>query len=407
MKGYTELNMELTKVQEDIKRETHKFAKEVLRPASLELDKIDNPEEMINNPLFKATFKNGYELGYHTILLPDIWGGLGADPLETHIIAEELGWGSVDFAVGLGAACLPAFFATMVPSERLADEIIVPFCENTDASIIGCWGMTEPEHGSDVLCPFTPQFKDPEISGQCKATLDADEWVIEGQKAAWVSNGTIATHCLLYPTVDPSMGMSGGGICIVPLDLDGVKKGKPLDKIGQRALNQGEIYFDRVRIPREYMLVDPDSYEAMLDLTLSTANAFIGTVHIGLARAAYEEALEYAKNRIQGGKPLFEHQLIKHKLFKMFTKIETARSFSRAAMIYNYNNTPPKIEYSIASKVYCTDVAMEVTNDAIQIFGGNGLSREYPIEKFFRDARAGLIEDGANDSLMITGAHHL
>jgi alkylation response protein AidB-like acyl-CoA dehydrogenase len=126
-----------------------------------------------------------------------------------------------------------------------------------------------------------------------------------------------------------------------------------------------------------------------------------------LARAAYEEALEYAKNRIQGGKPIFEHQLIKHKLFKMFTKIETARAFSRAAMIYNYNNTPPKIEYSIASKVYCTDVAMEVTNDAIQIFGGNGLSREYPVEKFFRDARAGLIEDGANDSLMITGAHHL
>lgn len=407
MKGYTELNMDLTKEQEDIKRETHKFAKEVLRSASLELDKIDNPEEMINNPLFKATFKKGYELGYHTILLPDIWGGLGADPLETHIIAEELGWGSVDFAVGLGAACLPAFFATMVPSERLADEIIVPFCENTDASIIGCWGMTEPEHGSDVLCPFTPQFKDLEISGQCKAALDGDEWVIEGQKAAWVSNGTIATHCLLYPTVDPSMGMSGGGICIVPLDLDGVKKGKPLDKIGQRALNQGEIYFDRVRIPREYMLIDPDSYEAMLDLTLSTANAFIGTVHLGLARAAYEEALEYAKNRIQGGKPLFEHQLIKHKLFKMFTKIETARAFSRAAMIYNYNNTPPKIEYSIASKVYCTDVAMEVTNDAIQIFGGNGLSREYPVEKFFRDARAGLIEDGANDSLMITGAHHL
>ena len=91
----------------------------------------------------------------------------------------------------------------------------------------------------------------------------------------------------------------------------------------------------------------------------------------------------------------------------MFTKIETARAFSRAAMIYNYNNTPPKIEYSIASKVYCTDVAMEVTNDTIQIFGGNGLSREYPVEKFFRDARAGLIEDGANDSLMITGAHHL
>lgn len=87
--------------------------------------------------------------------------------------------------------------------------------------------------------------------------------------------------------------------------------------------------------------------------------------------------------------------------------IEAGRALSRAAMIYNYNNTPPKIEYSIAAKVFCTNMAFEVTSEAIQIFGGNGVSREYPVEKFFRDARAGMIEDGANDSLMITGAHHL
>ncbi len=99
--------------------------------------------------------------------------------------------------------------------------------------------------------------------------------------------------------------------------------------------------------------------------------------------------------------------MIKHKLFDMFTKIEAARYLSRAAMIYNYNNTPPMIRYSIASKVFCTNTAFEVANDAVQIFGGNGVSREYPVEKFFRDARAALIEDGANDSLMITAAHHL
>ena len=136
---------------------------------------------------------------------------------------------------------------------------------------------------------------------------------------------------------------------------------------------------------------------------------------VGLARAAYEEALDYSKKRVQGGKPLFDHQMIKHKLFNMFMKIEAARSLSRAAMIYNYNNTPPMIQYSIASKVFCTDTAFEVTNAAVQIFGGNGVSREYPVEKaiedlslvLFRDARAGLIEDGANDSLMITAAHHL
>jgi alkylation response protein AidB-like acyl-CoA dehydrogenase len=295
----------------------------------------------------------------------------------------------------------------MVPSERLIEEIIEPFCACKDASIVGCWGITEPEHGTDTLCPFTPQFTDPNISGQVTARLDGDEYIIEGQKSAWVSNGTIATHTLAYLTIDMSKGMSGGGICIIPLDLPGVRKGKPLDKMGQRALNQGEIYFDSVRVPKEYMLVDEESYGAMLDITLSTANAGMGAMFVGVARAAYEEALAYSKQRIQGGKPLFEHQMIKHKLFNMFTKIEAARALSRAAMIYNYNNTPPMIEYSIASKVFSTNVSLEVTSEAIQIFGGNGLSREYPIEKYFRDARAGLIEDGANDSLMITGAHHL
>ena len=356
---------------------------------------------------FWDTMKKGYELGYHTIFIPDTWGGLGSDPLETHIVLEELAWGSIDFAISIGVSCFPAFFASMVPTDRLAEEIIEPFCRNKDASIIGCWGITEPDHGTDQLCPFTPQFNDAKIVGQATARLDGDEWIIEGQKSAWVSNGTIATHCLLYLTIDPSMGMSGGGICVVPLDLPGVDKGRALDKMGQRALNQGEIFFDRVRVPKDYMIVDQESYESMLDLTLSTANAAMGAMFVGVARAAYEEALTYAKKRIQGGKPLFEHQMVKHKLFNMFTKIEAARALSRAAMIYNYNNTPPRVEYSIASKVFCTNTALEVTSDAIQIFGGIGLSREYPLEKFFRDARAGLIEDGANDSLMITGAHHL
>ena len=407
MIGYTELNMELTKAQEAMKEETHRFAKEVLRPASLELDKLDDPEAVIGSPLFRDTLKKGYELGYHTIFLPDSYGGLATEPIETHIILEELAWGSVEFALGLGVSCFPAFFASMVPSDRLIDEIIEPFCRCSDASLVGCWGITEPDHGTDTLSPFTPDFSDAAISGQTLARKEGHEWIIDGQKAAWVSNGTIATHCLLYPTIDPSMGMAGGGICIVPLDLPGVKKGRPLDKLGQRALNQGEIYFDGVRIPEEFMLVDPESYEAMLDVTLSTANAGMGALFVGVARAAYEEALTYTKERVQGGKPLFEHQMVKHKLFSMFMKIEAARSLSRAAMIYNYSNTPPLVQYSIAAKVFCTQTAFEVASDAVQLFGGSGVSREYPVEKFFRDARAGLIEDGANDSLMITAAHHL
>lgn len=407
MSSYTDLYLDLTPQQIAIKEETHRFAREVLRPASLELDKLEDPEEVIKSPVFWNAMKKGYELGYHTIFIPDTWGGIGLDPLEVHIVLEELGWGSADFTVGLGVSCFPAFFASMLPSDRLVEEIIQPLCNDRDVSIIGCWGITEPEHGTDTLCPGTPEFTNPEISGQTTAYLEGEEWVIQGQKSAWVSNGSIATHSLVYLTIDPQMGMSGGGIAIVPLDQPGVKKGKPLDKMGQRALNQGEIYFDKVRIPREYMLVDPESYEAMLDITLATANASMGAIFTGLARAAYEEALKYARQRIQGGKALFDHQIIKHKLFNMFMKIEAARQLSRAALVYNLNNTPPLTQYSIASKVFCTNTAFEVCSEAIQIFGGNGLSREYPIEKFFRDARASMIEDGANDSLMLTAAHTL
>ncbi len=405
--SYLDLNIELTDEQEAIKQETNKFARGILRPASLELDKIEDPGEVIKSQTFWDTFRKGYDLGYHSIFIPDTWGGMGLDPLALHIVLEEMAWGSVDFAVGLGVACFPSFFASMVPNDLLVEDIIEPFCACKDASIVGCWGITEPDHGSDTLSPGTELFTDPKVVCNVKAKLDGDEWVISGQKSSWVSNGTIASHCLTYLTIDASMGMAGGGICIIPLDLPGVRKGPPLDKIGQRALNQGEIFFDEVRVPRDYMLVDQESYDGMLDMTLATANAAMGAMFTGVARSAYEMALEYSRERTQGGKLLFEHQLIKHKLFDMFTKVEAARALSRAALVYNLNNSPPETHYSIASKVFCTRAAFEVASEAVQILGGMGLSREHPVEKIFRDARAGMVEDGANDTLMITGAHLL
>lgn len=405
--SYLELNMELTDEQEAIKEQTHKFAREVLRPASLSLDKLHDPAEVIRSDLFWNTFRKGYELGYHSVFIPDTWGGMGLDPLALHIVLEEMAWGSVDFAVGIGVACFPVFFASMVPNDRLIEEIIEPFCACRDASIIGCWGITEPDHGTDTLSVGTEIFTNPRITGQVKARLEGDEWVISGQKSSWVSNGTIATHCLTYLNIDPSMGLAGGGICVVPLDLPGVRKGPPLDKLGQRALNQGEIFFDDVRVPADYMLVDQESYDGMLDLTLATANASMGAMFTGVGRAAYEMALQYTRERTQGGKLLFEHQLIKHKLFDMFTQVEASRALSRAALNYNLNNSPPETHYSIASKVFCTNAAYAVADQAVQILGGMGLSREHAVEKIYRDARAGLVEDGANDTLMITGAHLL
>lgn len=400
--SYLDLNLNLTDEQTALKEGIHRFAKEVIRPAGIELDALASPEEVLRSETFKRVFRQAYELGYHSILVTDAYGGLGLDPLEVHIALEEMGWGSSGLAIGIGVACFPAFMGGVLPEPRVIDEIIVPFCECRDASIIGCWAITEPDHGSDMLMGGTSYFNDPACSGKVRAVRDGDEWVISGQKAAWVSNGSIATHALVYLNIDPGKGPAGGGIAIVPLDLPGAGKGKPLNKMGQRDLNQGELFFDQVRIPAEFMLSDPESYPAMLDITLATANAAMGAIFTGVARSAYELALVYSKERVQGGRPIFEHQSTQQKLFQMFTKVEAARQLSRAAIIYNFNMIPPATQYSIASKVFCTQAAFEVASDAVQLFGGNGLSKEYPIEKIFRDARASLIEDGSNDILAVT-----
>ena len=148
-------------------------------------------------------------------------------------------------------------------------------------------------------------------------------------------------------------------------------------------------------------------YNMVGDMILAGANSGMGAVFTGVARAAFEEAMAYCKQRVQGGKPLCEHQLVQRKLFDMFTKVESARYLSRAAIVYNSVTMPPVSMYSVASKVHCTQVAFEVASDAIQLLGGYGLSKDFLVEKLFRDARASLIEDGANDVLALGGAWQL
>ncbi len=405
--AYLDLELDISDEQLMLRDTVQKFAREVMRPVSTNLDSLPPEEVTAPDSEFWTYLKEAYKLGLHKILIPEEYGGLGLSPLEVNMVSEEMGWGACDLTIALGVCCFPAFLSSMVPTEFLIDNIILPFCNDTEGKYTGCWAITEPEHGSDTLACNTAQFKNVQIAGQVRARRENGEWILNGQKAAWVSMGTVASHAAVYLTIDPSMGMSGGGICIVPLDLPGISRGKPLNKMGKRALNQGELYFDNVRVPEQYMLIEEDSYEAILDVTLATANAYMSAVFTGVARAAYEEALSYARERVQGGKPLFEHQMVRYKLFHMFKSVEACRAFSRAAMNYNMNNSPPATEYSVAAKIFCTDTAFQVANDAVQIFGGNGLAKEYHIEKIFRDARAGLIEDGSNDSLAVFASEKL
>ncbi|MFH1138080.1 MAG: acyl-CoA dehydrogenase family protein [Pseudomonadota bacterium] len=401
--SYLDISMELTDEHLALRDNVRKFALDVLRPASLVLDKHP-PEKVIEQgSLYWDCMKKMYELQYHTVLTPDEYGGLGLDPLGVHIVFENLAYGSVGFTVSLGCALFSPFLASMVPDDNLIEKVIMPFVECRDASVMSCWGITEPNHGSDNLMPGTEFFHQPEITHQVKASRKNGGYVLNGQKSAWVSNGPIATNSTLFVGLDPSLGMAGGGVAIVDLTQPGVSRGKPLDKLGQRELPQGEIFFEDAVVPGEFMIIDPESYEVMTEVVLATANASMGAFFTGVAQAAYDLALEYSGARVQGGKPIARHQAVQKKLFEMFTKVETARAFSRAAMIYNMNTTPPALQFSLASKVYCTKAAFDVASEAVQLFGGYGLSKEYPIEKIFRDARAGMIEDGSNDSLSVVG----
>ena len=408
MSTYRELDLNLSPQQQALKEGVHQFAESVLRPTAVALDRLHDPQEVIasDSPLW-TVLKAAYGGGFHTALIPTQYGGMGLQGLSLHIALEELGWGSAEFAVSLAVAGFPFASIAATGKQDLIDEFVVPFVADRDARLIGCWAITEPAHGSDQFMASTPQFYDPGIPGQVVGRPDGDHYVVNGQKAAWVSNGTIATHALTHLTLDPSKGISGGGVAIIPLDLPGVSKERPLDKMGQRALNQGGITFTDVRIPKRYLLVDTSAYEAVLHQTLALTNGAMGAVFTGVARAAYEAALTYCQTRTQGGKLISEHQLVQKDLFEMFTKVETCRALSRAAMSYNAAAQVPAIEYAIAAKTYCTQACLEVTDTALQLFGGNGLSKEYPMEKLYRDARASLIEDGSNPVLALVGARRL
>ena len=397
----------LTQTQDDValKRAAHEFAEKVMRPTAKALDGLSAVDVVADGSPLWPFLKKAYELGYHKVLLPDYYGGLGLNPLQIHYVFEEMAWGSFGLSVLLGVIQFPFFGACLANNEELIETMVKPFCACTDASIRGCWAITEPDHGSDIIAIGEECFTSPKMRGNVQAQPDGDEYILNGQKSAWVSGGTIATHALLFVQIDPNQGFGGGGVCVIPLGVDGVTRGKPLEKLGQRDLNQGEIYFDNVRIPKNWMIAEPDFYIPLLDMVLAAANAAMASFSTGISRAAFEEALVYSKERVQGLKPIMDHYAHKQKVFRLFARTEACRALSRNVINLNLNLSPALTEYSLAAKTQCTEMAYQNCHDLIQLMGGNGLTREYLAEKLFRDARATLIEDGNNETLERHGGH--
>lgn len=407
---YRELDFNLSKETIAMHKEVQNFAITVMRPAGIELDKLHNPEDVYakESPLWDV-FKGYRELDLHMARMPKELGGLAEDldPMAGYLIGEEMGYGDSGLAISLGASGMPFSFAAMFQHVPELKQIAHDYIEDKEGQMIGCWAITEPDHGGD----WSLGGEDPKCGPSVTGVLKGDEYIVNGEKAAWVSNGTIATHAVLHVGLDPSKGMAGQGLAIIPLDLPGITRGKPLDKMGQRALNQGSVVFQDAKIPKQYMVFDASAAEIMVgmgEVILAGANGGMAVVFAGLARAAFDEAFKYSQERIQGGVPIFEHKNIKLKLFKMFTMVEAARANARRMALYNNaHQEMPSGVHAVAAKCLSTETATFVASEAMQIFGGNGLAREYTIEKMFRDARASMIEDGVNETLSLQAVEFL
>lgn len=397
--NHLDYDLTLTDEQRQLRASAHTFAEQVLRPAGIQLDRM-SPTAVVarDSPLFRVV-RQAADLGYTRMGgTPEI-GGMGLSPLSRYVVLEELAWGSLGITGVLFLASTHAEVALLSGIPAMIEEFALPYFNCPNGSILGCWAITEPDHGSDTLGVMRPELS-VSASGQLVAHRDGDSWVLSGQKSAWVSNGPIATHAMLNVQVDPKGSMAQSGVCLLALDLPGISRGAPLDKHGIRSLPQGELFFDEVRIPARNMVVGPDMYAPYMHNHLSAFNAGVGCIAAGLGRAAYECTLAYCKERIQGGRPIFEHQSVRARLFRMFSLLQSAFALSRDTWVYNLtqiqNGCPARLELSIASKVFCTQAALEIATLAVQLHGGNGMSKEYPVEMFLRDATALTIADGEN-----------
>jgi acyl-CoA dehydrogenase len=403
--GVSGLDAGLSDEEIAIQGAAQQFAKNVMRPIGEQLDKM-SPEEVIapQSPLYEFLG----QLQSSGIFDIEAIGAMSNEQRAAilPLIFEELGWGDAGLTVLAGATQ-----CTVMAAYNSGDpELIEQF-----GSRLGCWIATQPDRGSDVVDMNGTELKpgSRQHRGNLTAKIDGDQVILNGQSSAWVSASPIAQTGLAYVPCDYGDGIfkdNGAPYYIgllVDLEQSGVSKGKPLDKLGQRSLPQGELFFDEVRIPKKNIIADKDLVEADFFAVLTFANMEMGFMFTGVARAAYEHALAYCHERVQGGCPIIEHQSVKLRLFDLWQRVEAARALARRVSRFNFPAAAPHVVASITAKTFVTRTCFEVASEAIQLFGGNGLSTEYPVEKLFRDARSAMIEDGENNILNLKAAAYL
>lgn len=396
------VDFELTETQRHIIETAREFGREEVKPAEIELDRVSDPDEVFRSDLFWKVIGKAFELGFPKMAIPEQFGGLGLDPQTTGMVWEELArWGPGIAATLIPGGVVPQLICFLVPDNKeLVDKYVIPYCEDTTGRRITAWCSSEPEVGSDGS-----NYTDLDVRHHTGVVKKNGNHVISGTKSDFVSNGSIASAYIVFACVDPKLGLKGSGTFVVPGDAPGLSRGKALDKIGLRTLNQAPIFFEDVEIPESYQIFPHgDDYPMLHNAIITVGNLGVGYLAVGLMRAAYEDALEHAQSRVQWGKPIREHQLIADKLFRAYSAIESARAFLWKGSWLSKQNFPGDLKTSLAAKVYATDQAAIHTASMVQVLGGYGISKEYTVEKYSRDANLLKIMDGTNETLIVKAA---
>ena len=377
------MNFDLTQEQQMIRKTIKEFANEVVAPGAIERDKTKHfPKEV---------FKQLADMGMMGLPFSEEYGGAGADTVSFAIVTEELSRACASTGItysahiSLGGAPLSLF-----GTEEQKQKYLVPICTGES---FGAFGLTEPNAGSDAG------------GTQTTAKEEGDDFVINGSKA-FITNASYARHLALTAITDIKDGKKEISAIIVPTDAKGFTVIDNYEKMGLNASNTTELVIDNVRVPQENLLGKRGNGFRQFLVTLDGGRIGIGAMAVGIAQAAFDRALQYSKERKQFGKTLSEFQITQFKLADMAMKIELARTMVyKAAWLKDQGRAFGK-EASMC-KLYASEIAMEVADQAIQLHGGYGYMKEYEVERFMRDAKLLEIGEGTSEVQRMVIARHI
>jgi acyl-CoA dehydrogenase len=360
----------LTDEQKSLREMAHDFAENEMRPVAWEYDKDGTwPEEIL---------RKAWELGILNTHIPEEYGGPGIDFFGGALIEEELGWGCSGIGTSIACNGLATAPIGIGGSEEIKKEFLGMLTEDFK---LASFCLTEPDAGSDVSGMRTTAVK------------KGDRYVINGSKC-FITNGGYADYYTVYAKTDKDAGHRGISAFIVPRD-DTVTVDKKEDKMGQRASNTATITFNDTEIPAENLLGEENKGFKLAMMTLDRTRPGVAAMAVGIARAAFEFATDYSKERVQFGVPIAMHQAIQFMIADMATEIEAARLLvwkSAVELDQGQRNTLT----SSHAKRLSADTAMKVATDAVQVYGGYGFIKEYPVEKLMRDAKIMQLYEGTS-----------